>query len=246
VLFDPRVPAPDNALNLWFLLKGPVVSRATVIGLEGPLPLRALSYAMWIGVVLEPMRRLCRRRRFDALSLAAAVCAYGFFLFAIGVRDRYGFPVAALLVPIALVSWEGAALYVLVSAALMANMLCFFMWDPSGRLEAWLPDKAHVAAANLVLFAWLVWFAIRVSSWPEPADVGDRAPDSGRGGVGVAERPALLVHALRERAGDGLRRDAARDAFGLLERVGLARRLRLLEGLRVIVRRAPLGSCPRR
>jgi hypothetical protein len=206
--------------------------------------LRALSYAIWIAVVLEPMRRLSRRGRFEALSLAAAVCAYGFFLFAIGVRDRYGFPVAALLVPIALVSWEGAALYVLISAALMANMLCSFMWDPSGRLEAWLPDKPHVAAANLVLFAWLVWFAVRASSWPAPADLGERAPGSGRGGV--AERPALLVHALRERAGDGFRRETARDALGLLERVGLARRLRLLERLRVIVGRAPLGLCPRR
>ena len=49
------------------------------------------------------------------------------------------------------------------------------VWDPSGRLEAWLPDKPHVAVANLVLFAWLVWFAVRASPWPEPADVGDRA-----------------------------------------------------------------------
>jgi hypothetical protein len=33
-----------------------------------------------------------------------------------------------------------------------------------GRFEAWLPDEPHVAVANLVLFAWLVWFAIRASS----------------------------------------------------------------------------------
>ena len=101
ILFDPRVPAPDNAPNLWFLLKGSVVSPATIIGFETPLPLRALSYAIWIAVAVEPMRRLCRRGSFEALSLAAAVCAYAFSLFAIGVRERYGFPAAALLIPIA-------------------------------------------------------------------------------------------------------------------------------------------------
>jgi len=161
VLFEPQVPAPDNAPNLWLLLKGSVLSPGTVIGFTTPTPLRGVSYAIWIALAFEPMRRLCRRAGFEALSLAAAVCAYAFFVFAIGVRERYGFPVAALLVPILFVSWEGAVLYVCVSAVLLANMLVSWLWEPLAWLAPYLPSPTHVAAANLAAFAWLALFAVR-------------------------------------------------------------------------------------
>jgi Gpi18-like mannosyltransferase len=169
VLLDPRVPAPDNAPNLWLLLKTSVLSRETQIGFTTPLPLRGLSYAIWIALTAEPMRRLCRRGGFEALSLAAAVCAYAFFLFAIGVRERYGFPVAALLVPIIFISWEGVLLYLCVSAVLLANMLGDTLWEPIGWLARYVPSPPRLAVANLALFAWLGWFAIRAASLPETA-----------------------------------------------------------------------------
>jgi hypothetical protein len=176
VLFDPRVPAQDNAPNLWLLLKASVMSRETDIGFTTPLPLRGLSYALCFALAFEPMRRLCRRGGFEALALAAAVCAYAFFLFAIGVRERYGFPVAALLVPIIFVSWEGALLYVCVSAALLANMLGDTLWDPIGWLAQYVPSPTRLAVVNLTLVAWLSWFAIRASSLPEMSAAPKQPP----------------------------------------------------------------------
>jgi hypothetical protein len=187
VLFDPRVPAPDNAPNLWLLAKTFVLSPATTIGLTTPLPLRGLSYAIWIGLAFEPMRRLCRRGGFEALSLAAAVCAYAFFLFAIGVRERYGFPVAALLVPIVFMSSEGVVLYLCVSAVLLANMLGDIPWAPIEWLTRYVPSPPRLAMANLAVFAWLGWFAIRASSVSasggasSPASTGETADSRRRG-----------------------------------------------------------------
>jgi hypothetical protein len=180
VLFDPQVPSPDNAPNLWVLLKAFVLNPRTVIGFGTPAPLRGLSYAIWIALAFEPMRRLCRRGSFEALSLAAAVCAYAFFLFAIGVRERYAFPVAALLVPILVVSWEGAVLYLCVSAVLLANMLGTYLWPPIEWVTPYIPSPTHLAMANLAVFAWLGWFAVRAPTETSPLKA---SPISARGGA---------------------------------------------------------------
>jgi hypothetical protein len=72
-------------------------------------------------------------------------------------------------VPIVFMSWEGVALYLCVSAVLLANMLGDIPWAPIEWLTRYVPPPPHLAMANLAVFAWLGWFAIRASSVSAPA-----------------------------------------------------------------------------
>lgn len=154
-----------NAHNLWWILGG---GPSWIDARQGPWPFvtwSAIGLAVFAVFVAATLVRLWRSERPEAVYVAAASTAFGFFVLATHMHENHLFVAVPLLGLSAAALRPARMLMVALSATLLANML---LHDPylTHRARPHVPGPRVLAPASpLPQDATIAWYAAQGMPW---------------------------------------------------------------------------------
>jgi Gpi18-like mannosyltransferase len=156
-----------NAYNLWWSLYG---NKAWDMTSSQPF-IWDISHGTWGFILIgfayaialfyaRPWRSTQPTYNWERLFAAAAVIAAVFFLFGAEMHERYMFPFVAFGLPIAILYWRGAVIYVTISFLFFLNLSLVQYFSPVWN-GFWgkFPSLSTMIAASLVtlILVYIVW-----------------------------------------------------------------------------------------